>query len=70
MSEHAFAVYALATRLYQGELIQVPMKAYTHDLIIYAKRLQNIRALALLILIIPPVRRLTRLHYVNLYYLA
>ena len=32
MSEHAFAVYALATHLYQGELIQVPMKAYTHDL--------------------------------------
>ncbi|MFL2859749.1 MAG: histidinol-phosphate transaminase [Pontiellaceae bacterium] len=32
MSEHAFAVYALATRLYQGELIQVPMNALTHDL--------------------------------------
>lgn len=32
MSEYAFAVYALATHLYQGELIRVPMKAYTHDL--------------------------------------
>ena len=32
MSEHAFAVYALATKLYQGELIQVPMKNLTHDL--------------------------------------
>ena len=32
MSEHAFAVYALATKLYQGELIQAPMKNLTHDL--------------------------------------
>ena len=32
MSEHAFAVYALATRLYQGDLIKVPMNALTHDL--------------------------------------
>ena len=32
MAEQAFAVYALATKLYQGELIKVPMQAYTHDL--------------------------------------
>ena len=32
MAEQAFAVYALATKLYQGELIQVPMQNYTHDL--------------------------------------
>ena len=31
MAEQAFAVYALATAR-QGELIQVPMQNYTHDL--------------------------------------
>lgn len=32
MSEHGFAVYALATKLYQGDLIKIPMKNFTHDL--------------------------------------
>ena len=32
MSEHAFAVYSLSTKLFQGELIQVPMKGLVHDL--------------------------------------
>ena len=32
MSEKAFAVYALATKLFQGDLIQVPMNNFTHDL--------------------------------------
>lgn len=32
MADKAFAVYALATHLYQGELIRVPMQDFTHDL--------------------------------------
>tara|TARA_E500000178_G_scaffold170723_1_gene170014 strand:- start:2122 stop:3216 length:1095 start_codon:yes stop_codon:yes gene_type:complete len=32
MAEQAFAVYALATHLYQADLIRVPMQDFTHDL--------------------------------------